>query len=279
MDNRVTQWLRNELSGMSNYMMERRFYAAPANVLYEGLINDRRKHDVLMEAASYLERPRMTHSETWEIPVVFPGGRTQTLPFLVRLDGDRQYLQPESNMPLRSDSAFGQAMLEATETARNCAITEALFDDFNQILPEARQIGTMLPWARDLARGCKARSTDNATRNRFFNNQALYRDVAQNSFLTALDRLMGAGASNFPSLSPRVNEACKLGSTLLAQYRMLLEAPPVETPESFIRPQPSRAWLPEWYVADMEEIKNEWRTMQAEARDARRAKERARKVI
>jgi hypothetical protein len=203
------------------------------------------------KAASYM--PQHDYIGPAAIQVLMRGhSQVMQVPLYVALESCSsypRYFMPERLATITPESSFYETLVPAIVLAQEWKITIDLFEQFSSLL-NTDQIAFVLPWLRELGRDACLEMEKQPLK---LHNVPGRRLAAMKA---AFIRLGNPGRAATPALTRRINEATRLGDRLFTQWRMLKKQNYDRT--TFVSVPLDNALLPDWYKADMDDIRNSW---------------------
>ena len=222
--------------------------------IYEGLVRDPKLLDAFSVASQHLP-PNNSHKRA---TVEMDGVLVQFNLRLASCDKYPMYLMPKTPFVITRESELGRALEVPMRVA---AQWDALFHVFNRIanaVEAPEDVGILMllfPWLEPMI-------------EEYVRHHPIDRKAGRRSMKREIDRelkvmLSGKTPDRFPALTPELNEICRSGRALMAQYQMLesslssgsLVEPPltvVRSPSPSLRPWPGM-------VTALDEILSDWR--------------------
>ena len=275
----LVRWCKNTLRNMAEHVESMLVPQIECEPLYEQLINDANLLHVLRTAAKHLP---MRHHGSEDATVMLRGRQIRVELNFEPNDAMQQYLVPDKVFTITPVSKLGQALLEQQEVTDQWAKLRYVFDKLTTNVP-ASATGFAMPWlaelAADLDKQLGARpsvSEANCVKNAMHDLMMAWKDVFDNSGMSmfkntvvrAEDDLAVLISRKIPRRTIRMGDhvriACRAGTTLISQYRMLMasgahdDVLSVSNPPIKVISRPTDADLPKEFTEQVNEAIRAW---------------------
>lgn len=220
-NNYIKQIIRNTRDGVSEKLA---YTTRDPIALYRELLDDEHMFRAFAQAGSYLQYKNFNqteiitpHTREYFMLNIWLRAQTEMPQFLVPMQGFRP--TPESKVM--------QAIQPAIRMDADWQSTITMYNMFCNC--DARVVGILFPWVKNIVLDCPwMKDKTSPTR---FKSQWMLERTNDKIIDQVMAQLIEGKPTRFPSLTPAVNNACRLGNQLFAQATILKDAPDPEHAE------------------------------------------------
>lgn len=186
--------------------------------LYHELLDDEHMFRVFAQAATYLPYKNFNQIEV----ISYPTEKQLMLNIQLRAVTEMpQYFVPVQLFRPTPESNVMQAMQTAIRMDTDWMTTITMYEIFCCF--DARVVGMLFPWVKNIMLDCPWLRNE-ASRGWFVSQWNLTK-INDKIIDQAIAQLIEGKPTQFPSLTPAVNAACRLGNQLFAQAVILKDTP------------------------------------------------------